>query len=258
MIESIVARKLPFTPAGEAIDRFDIEQATNFELAHQVVSVWSPDVQIVDRAGHARPLYRPMFLYHWLDQQGSGLVASIEACCEPLLEQARLFAQTEASVAASEGASSVVSAWGALVLIVAGIRSNRSDWTEVGGRVFQRIILSRRHDGSLLHPTSSDNPETQWYHELILTHALTLFAARTGNRMAMDVALGNAEFHQEQTQPDHATSQPWGLAAFVLNPDTAPLADQVLHAMQVQHPRGVEGVTLLLLHDALYCLTNAA
>ena len=62
------------------------------------------------------------------------------------------------------------------------------------------------------------------------------------------------EYHQRETQPDHASSQPWGLFAFAWNPDTRPLADQLLHAATVQHPVGQDGVSLILLADALYCL----
>ena len=62
------------------------------------------------------------------------------------------------------------------------------------------------------------------------------------------------EYHQRETQPDHATTQPWGLFAFAWNPQTHPLADQLLHAVQVQHAGTPDGVSLILLADALYCL----
>ena len=59
-------------------------------------------------------------------------------------------------------------------------------------------------------------------------------------------------FHLNETQPDHATAQPWGLFAFVWNPPTRPLADQLLHADATA--RTIDGVSLILLADALYCL----
>jgi hypothetical protein len=61
-------------------------------------------------------------------------------------------------------------------------------------------------------------------------------------------------YHQREMQPDHATTQPWGLFAFIWNPETRPLADQLLHAAAVQQPGGIDGVALILLADALYCL----
>jgi hypothetical protein len=65
-------------------------------------------------------------------------------------------------------------------------------------------------------------------------------------------------FHQRETQPDHASAQPWGLFAFICNPQTRPLADHMLHAATVQAASGAggvnDGVALILLADALYCL----
>ena len=65
----------------------------------------------------------------------------------------------------------------------------------------------------------------------------------------------NTEYHLRETQPDHATSQPWGLFAFVWNESTRPLADGLLHAAQTLRPENrSDGITSMLLADALYCL----
>jgi hypothetical protein len=61
------------------------------------------------------------------------------------------------------------------------------------------------------------------------------------------------EFHAGNTQPDHATNQPWALFAFLWNDATRPLAEQVLHACATQS-QGENHLTLMLLADALYCL----
>ena len=53
-----------------------------------------------------------------------------------------------------------------------------------------------------------------------------------------------------EIQPDHATSQPWALFAFIWNPATRYLADQVLHTARSTS----DGVSLILLADALYCV----
>jgi hypothetical protein len=103
-----------------------------------------------------------------------------------------------------------------------------------------------------LSATASDNPETHWYHELVVLHAATVYAAQTGDGALSAAIARNAEFHQDETQPDHATNQPWGLAAFIRNPATRPLADGMLHAAATIG-RG-SGVTSILLADALYCL----
>jgi hypothetical protein len=58
-----------------------------------------------------------------------------------------------------------------------------------------------------------------------------------------------------EIEPDHATGQPWGLFAFIWNPQTrGPLADQLLHAVEMRQTSAIDGVSLILLADALYCL----
>ena len=69
-----------------------------------------------------------------------------------------------------------------------------------------------------------------------MLHALTAYAART----SADVRgpLLAAEYHLNETQPDHATSEPWGLLAFILNANAHSVADQMLHTVQVLYPNG--------------------
>jgi uncharacterized protein YbaR (Trm112 family) len=60
-----------------------------------------------------------------------------------------------------------------------------------------------------------------------------------------------------ETQPDHATNQPWALHAFAQSPGTRPLADQLLHAGTMVSGAGgstAGGLTSILLADALYSL----
>ena len=78
------------------------------------------------------------------------------------------------------------------------------------------------------------------------------------NALAREAALLNAAYHLHETQPDHATTEPWGLLAFILNPDTRSLADQLLHTVRVQHPGGARGVTAILLADVLDHLRELA
>jgi hypothetical protein len=119
---------------------------------------------------------------------------------------------------------------------------------------FQQLIDGQQSSGALLKPDPSQNPETLWYEELVLLHALTAYAVCSGNPKARAAASRAAEHHLNETQPDHATSEPWGLLAFILNPNTRSLADQMLHTVQVLHPNGATGVTAILLADVLDCL----
>ena len=119
---------------------------------------------------------------------------------------------------------------------------------------FDHLCKGATAAGPLLTATSSDNPETHWYHELVLLHAAADYAYATGHDRLTAAVARAAEYHTYETQPDHATAQPWGLPAFVRVPAARPLADQVLHAVQTQHPGGAVGVALLLLADTLYGL----
>jgi hypothetical protein len=119
--------------------------------------------------------------------------------------------------------------------------------------VFTRLAEQQQRSGALLKPDPSQNPETRWYDELVLLHALTAHAVRTNN-VEMHPASRAAEYHLNETQPDHATSEPWGLLTFILNPNTHSVADQMLHTVQVLHPNGATGVTAILLADVLDCL----
>jgi hypothetical protein len=84
------------------------------------------------------------------------------------------------------------------------------------------------------------------------------FAIQTGDACLIAAAARNASFHQAETQPDHATHQPWGLLAFILNPVTHPLADQLLHSATAlsgaSGAAAVSAITSILLANALYCL----
>ena len=112
----------------------------------------------------------------------------------------------------------------------------------------------QRDGGAFLAAGGADNPEVVWYHELALLHAAASYSVQGENRTIAAAVARATEFHQRDTQPDHASSQPWGLFAFIWNAQTRPLADQLLHAASVQHPAEADGVTLILLADALYCL----
>ena len=123
---------------------------------------------------------------------------------------------------------------------------------------FLTDLASRQQPaGPFLLATASDNPEPHWYHELVLLHALATFATLSQSpdlHPAIDRA---ALFHLHETQPDHATTEPWAVHAFARHLDTLPLADALLHAAQAQHGGNLDAVSWMLLSDALYCLQQS-
>lgn len=162
------------------------------------------------------------------------------------------------SFPARDGSQLILTCWSALALFHVGNVLLDTRFWEAGDRTFGRLIDRQRPSGALLETTASDNPETTWYHELILLHAATSWALyRPGCERLLPSIRRAARYHIEETQPDHATTQPWSLNAFLLSPDTHPLADQVLHTLHTQHPAGVSGVPAVLLADTLLALEHS-
>jgi hypothetical protein len=127
-----------------------------------------------------------------------------------------------------------------------------SSSVETARNALDLLIERQQPSGEFLAPDGAANPESRWYEELVILHAVGNFAVRAPSAERNLSVKRAAEFHLHNTQPDHATAEPWALLAFVQH---APmLADQVLHAMSMQYAGGITGIPLLLLRDALYGL----
>lgn len=109
-----------------------------------------------------------------------------------------------------------------------------------------------RFDGN-----AGENPEPWWYHELVLLHAITSYAGMTGDPAATEAVRKAATFHHAETQPDHATSQPWAVHAFLSDPEFVPTADLLLLAATMQQPSALGAVPRILLADAAVWLSIA-
>lgn len=120
--------------------------------------------------------------------------------------------------------------------------------------VLSQVIAVQSNIGRILPATSDDQPESVWYYELQLTHALATAGLLLDHEPFIAAALRAAAFILNEIQPDHATNRPWGLNAFLLSDETLPLADWMLHTTAVHLMTTPDPVTLLLLRDCLYCL----
>jgi hypothetical protein len=224
-----------------------------------------PALAVVDQSGQHRPVYRPLLIYGWLqafkllyevlprDQFGRWDEA-LRVWCDLLEAELGDARVSDAGTPASHGHVVTEAAWSALALFAAGRLLVRDAWTDLASDTFGRLTRGQTDQGTFLTPGSSDNPETWWYHELVLLHAAASYAVQGEDRTVAAAVARSTEHHLRETQPDHATSQPWALFPFVWNPNTRPLADQVLHSATVTRPAGGDGVALILLADALYCL----
>jgi len=216
---------------------------------------------VVDRTGHHRPVYSALMVYACLQSfrmiyevlprsEFGKWEEGLRPWCD-WLESSLGEVELEAGpIPAGRGSTLTQAAWTALALHVAGKVYVRDAWTDLASDFFGKVTQAQNFDGTFFAASSSDNPETWWYHELVMLHAASAYAVQAEDRHLAQAVARNADFHQAQTQPDHATSQPWALFAFIWNTQTRPLADQLLHSAAVQS----DGVSQILLADCLYCL----
>jgi hypothetical protein len=222
-------------------------------------------VAVVDRLGHHRPVYRPLLVYAWLQAfkllyevlpraEFGRWEEALRAWCDLLEGELGAARVAGGGTPASRGDVASEAAWTALALFAAGRLLVRDAWTDLASDAFGRLTRGQTAEGTFLVPERSDNPETWWYHELVLLHAAASYAVQAEDRPVAAAVARATEHHLRETQPDHATGQPWALFPFVWNSATRPLADQLVHAVSVQHPAGPDGLSSILLADALYCL----
>jgi hypothetical protein len=282
LVAPAIPAAVPFAPDAESDTAVQVERGTIFPLAlggrveeaaldrvERLIRLTAggvpPTLAVVDRAGHHRPAYRPLLVYAWLQAYRllyetlprvafSRWDDALRAWADLLEAELTNVRLPDGTIPAARGGLVTESAWAALALFVAGKALVRDAWTDLASDTFGRLTRWQQPSGAFFAAGGADNPETLWYHELVLLHAAASYAVQAEDRTVAAAVTKATEFHQRETQPDHATAQPWGLFAFIWNPQTRPLADQVLHSAAVQQPAGNDGVTLILLADALYCL----
>jgi hypothetical protein len=277
-----------FTPIAEDADRIQVERGGIFPAflleprravepmpaVERLIAVGSPltigRMIVVDRAGHIRPVYRPLLVYSWLQafRLGYELLPRSEfgrweeasrTWCDELESRLGEFTWPANHSPASQGDRIAEMCWIALALHVAGKLFIRDAWTDLAADVFGKLVRRQCAGGAFLQAGVSDNPETHWFHELAILHAAASHAVQAEDRALASAIMRATQFHLHETQPDHATHQPWGLFAFLWNPATRSLGEGMLQAA-AQAPgltddtKGVSELTLMLLADALYCL----
>jgi hypothetical protein len=192
--------------------------------------------RVVDAVGHQRPIYRLLLVYAWRQT-----LARVESFLTPAQASEWATALSRWAYPLVKTGNVVEDAWSALA-------------SGDPASIFERVGEDQNSSGAFLKSDPSQNPEVAWFDELVLLHAVAAYAARSRSPRTEAAAGRAAAYHLNETQPDHATDQPWGLLAFILNPATQAVADQMLHTARVQSPNGARGVTAILLADVLDCL----
>jgi len=278
LIRERVGTVFPFSAEREGADAVQVERGVVFPAALTNAGLLPPyvdrllevggllPVTVVDRGGQQRPVYRSLLVYAWLQAFRAAYEtlpraefgrweAGLRPWCDALEARVGEIELPVDGIPAATGAAAAEVCWAAAALHVAGKLLVRDAWTDLASSVFGRLTKAQRPTGAFLRASLSDNPETLWYHELVILHAAAAYAVQSEDRPLAAAVRRNTEWHMNETQPDHATTQPWGLFAFLWNPDTHPVADALLHAAQTQQPAGLDGVSLILLADALYSLS---
>lgn len=224
-----------------------------------------PEVPVIDAAGHHRPVYRPLMVYGWLQAYRLWFEVlpradfvrwdeALRAWCDLLEAELGSVRISEHGTSASLGSAATEAAWSALALFAAGRLLMRDAWTDLASDTLGRLTRGQTAEGTFLYPGPSDNRETWWYHEMILLHAAASYAVQAEDRPVAAAVARATDYHLRETQPDHASAQPWGLFPFIWNEHTRPMADHILHATAMNRAETRTGVPLILLADALYCL----
>ena len=219
-----------------------------------------------DAAGHSRAEYRGLVAYA-IGQVGGMVRGSLAARDwseweRGLLAWAELLTDEQGGdvgpIAARDGAVAAGRAWDALARFAIGRALGREGMTHRAAAALRALARRQTAAGPFLQATAADNPEAHWYHELVILHALASYAAQAHDEAVWAAVRRNAAFHLNETQPDHATNQPWGVIAFVGDAATRPIADGMLHAASALAGATAAGeasaLTSILLADALYCL----
>lgn len=125
-----------------------------------------------------------------------------------------------------------------------------------------RIIATAGPDGSL-HEQSIDDTIDAWtFRELSALHALADLSVQRHRHDWLAVVRRVAIHHLNNTQPDHITTQPWGVHAFSWWPDTMSFARQQIHDASLSGVAtgrtNVSPIIGALLSDALHTSNQMA
>jgi hypothetical protein len=279
MIDLIVSRGFEFSSTSEGRAGIQVERGTVLPLL-----LASPNVEglarverlieitrqgklatiaVVDRLGHHRPIYRPLLVYAWLSafslryedlprEEFGRWEEALRGWSDLLEAELGDIGWNQTSAWAARGSTASEACWIALALQRAGKVYVRDVWIDLASDLFGKLIRAQQPSGAFLETTAADSPEARWFDELAILHAAAAYAAIAEDRAVAAAVKRNSEFHLRETQPDHATSQPFGLFAFIWNQETRSLADQLLNGVSMKS--GVDGVTQILLADVMQCL----
>lgn len=221
-------------------------------------------VRVIDAAGFSRPAYLGLLVYCSARAFASCRAISSQATerqrnlirtwCDAAESDLMTFNWPLRGVPAARGAEAASAAWCALAVYAGGMVLGSRHRIDLAAHTIGRFAAAQSGSGAFLIGGQTDNSEALWYHELVLLHAAASYAAQANDPLVTAAVMQAADFHLRETQPDHATTEPWGLLAFIWRREARSLADGMLHALKLRHPSGTDAISSMLLADCLYCL----
>lgn len=222
------------------------------------------DPVLRDPAGHSRKIYYPLIVHLHLaaalERQDSLAPERLAACRaaapEATAPARRLHAYAQAPAPVPLTALTL---WQALCLLdAAALLRDESPLGAIDAAV-DHLVARPGPEGSL-HPRDAEESLDAWtYRELSGLHALANLALARQNPAWSRRVEAIAMHHLENTQPDHTTSQPWGVFAFLWSPRTRVVAEQQIHDATAQgtlEGPGLGPLPAMLLADAAACLAR--
>lgn len=208
--------------------------------------------RIVDSAAQSRPIYPLFVLVTALRLQVTVPHADWSALLHPPLM---------AIAARQASGHAVIDLWHAWALALGGEVLGEPAWRQASEDLWQ-AVFARQHPAGHLNPLTADtNLDSFVYDELTALHAAGAMAAYQANQAKLAQVHAVARYHQENTQPDNTTNQPWALATFARFDDTRAFAQQQFHDTQTwlsNRTAPAPGLVAALLADALLTLGEKA
>jgi uncharacterized protein YbaR (Trm112 family) len=215
---SLAAAPPAFDPQTEADDTIQVERGVCFpatlvgapapsaDCIDRLLQPAAPTLRIVDQRGHRRPAYRGVLAYaalqvlHVTADAPPDWKPGLRGWAESIaIDLAQLDWPTHpaAPLPAAGGAATGAAAWNALALHVAAIVYDEPRWRALAATTFDQFARRQLPAGPFLAAGRADNPETHWYHELVLLHAIASYAVQSEGVPPLAAAVARSALRQE-------------------------------------------------------------
>ena len=245
-------------PAAKLLLAEDASQHEGLAVAMQWLA--SHDT-MADPAGHVRDIYHPFAMHLCLaafHRRYESISPSRWSQCEQAISEMMIHLRwiEQFADAVPELADVPVVLWSALAMAEQATLMSRDIDLEMTDSAVAAIVATPGRDGSLHEMVSDDSLDTWTYRELVGLHALARLALHRRNKAWALRVEQIAHFHLENTQPDNATNQPWGVFAFLWSEKTRGFAEQQLHDATTHGGGKIQLLPAMLLADAADCLAE--